>query len=204
MGLDTVVIMSLFMLLLSGWLWHSSKLTAALTELGSTLSTTLTQHVREGYASNPFCQSLQIVLPLRKDCIKHKGLLFINGRIVISSTPSVRCNIIDDAHQQLGHLGYLKTVAEVRRNFFWPHLERDVAQAVQTCNTCQRTKAPTLATPGRMLTPSFLRRPLQELAIDFVRPLMSALETTWFPKSLQQCSLQIPLTFLIIFIYYYL
>jgi hypothetical protein len=35
----------------------------------------------------------------------------------------------------------------------------------------QRTKAPTTASPSCMLTPSFPRAPLQDLAIDFVGPL---------------------------------
>ncbi|PLW39406.1 hypothetical protein PCANC_14867 [Puccinia coronata f. sp. avenae] len=43
---------------------------AALTELGSTLSSALTQRVRDGSASDPFCQFLCSVLPLREDCIE--------------------------------------------------------------------------------------------------------------------------------------
>jgi hypothetical protein len=146
---------------------------AALTELGSMLSSELTQLVRDGYASDPFCQSLRSVLPLREDCIEQDGLLFIDGRLVIPAIASIRRNLIDEAHQRLGHLGYLKTVTEVRRDFFWPLLAKDVAHAVQNCDTCQRTKALTTATPGRMLTPTFPRAPLQDLAIDFVGPLKS-------------------------------
>jgi hypothetical protein len=52
---------------------------AALAELGSTLSTALTAQIKEGYVSDPFCQSLRGILPLRKDCVKSDGLYFIDG-----------------------------------------------------------------------------------------------------------------------------
>jgi hypothetical protein len=40
---------------------------AALAELGTTLSMALTAQIKEGYMSDPFCQSLRGVLPLPKD-----------------------------------------------------------------------------------------------------------------------------------------
>jgi hypothetical protein len=148
---------------------------AALAELGSTLSTALTAQIKEGYMSDPFCQSLRGILPLCKDCVKSDGLYFIDGRLVIPEVPDLRHNLINEAHHHLGHLGYLKTITELRKEFFWPQMVKDVAQAVLECSVCQHTKAPmTTPAPGRMLTPSFPRVPLQDLAVDFVGPLKSS------------------------------
>jgi hypothetical protein len=52
-------------------------------------------------------------------------------------------------------------------------MARDVDVFVQSCATCQRTKAPTTAPTGKMLTPEFPRISLQDIAIDFVGPLKS-------------------------------
>jgi hypothetical protein len=78
-----------------------------------------------------------------------------------------------EAHDQLGHLGYQKTVAELQRDFFWSKMAGDVALFVQSCPTCHRTKISTTAPTGKMLTPTFPWIPLWDIAIDFVGPLKS-------------------------------
>jgi hypothetical protein len=53
-------------------------------------------------------------------------------------------------------------------------MAKHTANLVQSCDTCQKTKAPTTAPTGKMLTPSFPRTPLSDLAIDFVGPLKAS------------------------------
>jgi hypothetical protein len=141
---------------------------ASLTELGSELSETLKAKIVAGYAEDKFCLSVRKVLPLREDCAEVNGLLFIDGRLVIPNNTDLRRKLIEDAHIRLGHLGYLKTVVELRRDFFWPLMAKDTANFVQSCDTCQKTKASTTAPTGKMLTP------LSDLAIDFVGPLKTS------------------------------
>jgi hypothetical protein len=81
---------------------------------------------------------------------------------------------MDNPHQRLGHLGYFKTIAELHQNFFWPKMAKDVRSFVNSCKPCQKTKAPTTAPFGRMLTPSFPCQPLVNISIDFISPLKSA------------------------------
>jgi hypothetical protein len=144
---------------------------AALTELGTELSDSLKKRILEGYTIDPFCKALQKVLPLREDCFEKEGLLFVDGRLLIPKTEDLRINLMKDAHERLGHLGYLKTVTELRRDFFWPGLSKGVRLMVQGCVTCQRTKTATVAPTGKMMTPPLPSKPLQHLAIDFVGPL---------------------------------
>jgi hypothetical protein len=144
---------------------------AALTELGNTLSEAVKEEIVKGYKEDPFCMSVKKVFPLRENCAEINGLLFIDGRLVIPNNTVLRRNLIEETHHRLGHLGYLKTIVELRRDFFWPQMAKHVATFVQACATCQRTKAPTTAPTGKMLTPSFPRVPMSNIAIDFVGPL---------------------------------
>jgi hypothetical protein len=100
-----------------------------------------------------------------------EGLLFVDGRLVIPATGDLRRNLMEEAHNRLGHLGYFKTISELCRDFLWPWMAGDVQIFVQSCAMCQRTKAPTTAPTGKMLTPSFPKTPLSNIAIDFIWPL---------------------------------
>ncbi|PLW12767.1 hypothetical protein PCASD_25391 [Puccinia coronata f. sp. avenae] len=146
---------------------------AALTEMGSILSDALKQRIIEGYASDGFCQSLKAVLPLQDNCFKREGLLYVDDRLLIPRSKDLLHQLISEAHDRLGHLGFLKTMAELRRDFFWPGMTRNTTSFVRSCSVCRRTKAPTTAPTGKMLTPSIPQTPLRDLAIDFVGPLKS-------------------------------
>jgi hypothetical protein len=111
--------------------------------------------IMKGYEDDPFCLSVKKVLPLRENCAEIDGLLFIDGRLVIPKDKQLREKLIEDTHIRLGHLGYLKTVIELRRDFSWPQMAKQVGTFVQSCTTFQKTKAPTTAPTGKMLTPSF-------------------------------------------------
>jgi hypothetical protein len=123
------------------------------------------------YETDPFCVSLEKLLPLRKDSALVNNLMFIDGRLVIPNAQSIRKNLINKAHLRLGHLGSLKTLAELRLEFFWPQMNKDVENAVKECTVCQNTKAPTTAPAGKMLTPSLPHTPLTNIAINFFGPL---------------------------------
>ncbi|PLW17839.1 hypothetical protein PCANC_15563 [Puccinia coronata f. sp. avenae] len=138
--------------------------------MGSILSGILKQRIIEGYASNRFCQSLKAVLPLRDSCFKRERLLYVDNRLLVPRSKDLLHQLISEAHDWLGHLGFLKTIVELRRDFFWPGMTRNTANFVCSCLVCQRTKAPTTAPTGKMLTPTIPQTPLCDLAIDFVGP----------------------------------
>ena len=147
---------------------------AALSEFGSVLSDSLKNRIITGYETDPWCKSVRKVLPLRDNCAEVDGLLILDGRLVIPNNPGLKKKLMEDAHIRLGHLGYLKTLTELRREFFWPLMAKEVEHFIKTCDTCQRTKATTSAPTGKMMTPPLPRRPLQDLAIDFVGPLKAS------------------------------
>ncbi|PLW46921.1 hypothetical protein PCASD_08104 [Puccinia coronata f. sp. avenae] len=141
--------------------------------MGSILSDALKQRIIEGYASDGFCQSLKAVPPLQDNCFEREGLLYVDDRLLIPRSKDLLHQLISEAHDRLGHLGFLKAMAELRRDFFWPGMTRDTTSFVRSCLVCRRTKAPTTAPTGKMLTPSIPQTPLRDLAIDFVGPLKS-------------------------------
>lgn len=144
---------------------------AAMSELRSVLSLSLRDTIIAGYEEDVFCKQLRQVMPLWENCIEDDGLLFIDGRLVIPDAGNVREKLIAETHERLGHLGYTKTVTELRREFFWPLMAKDVLRATKVCDVCQKTKSPTTAPTGKMLSNPVPRIPLADLAIDFVGPL---------------------------------
>ena len=76
------------------------------------------------------------------------GLLFrrrpgVSDRLCVPAGGDLRSLIIRECHDTLlgGHFGVHNTVKLVSRVAFWPGLEHDVKQYVQSCDTCQRVKA---------------------------------------------------------------
>ena len=74
-----------------------------------------------------------------------------------------------------GHLGEDKTVSKIRERFYWPGIQRDVAQYIRTCPVCATRKTP----PQRNRAPLGTVAagfPMQVVAVDILGP---------FPESAQ-------------------
>jgi hypothetical protein len=76
------------------------------------------------------------------------GLLYRRGqgaadRLCIPAGGDLRAQVLRECHDGPlgGHFGRAKTGSLVRRLAFWVGQDRDVAEYVRTCQTCQRTKA---------------------------------------------------------------
>jgi hypothetical protein len=76
------------------------------------------------------------------------GLLYRRGqgeadRLCIPAGGGLRAQVLRECHDGPlgGHFGRAKTGSLVRRLAFWIGQDRDVAEYVRTCETCQRTKA---------------------------------------------------------------
>jgi len=74
------------------------------------------------------------------------GLLYEMGdsepRLCIPADRKLRGQILHDHHDapMAGHLGEEKTLASVKRHYFWPKMTRDIRRYVKTCDSCQRNK----------------------------------------------------------------
>ncbi|PLW48848.1 hypothetical protein PCASD_02817 [Puccinia coronata f. sp. avenae] len=91
------------------------------------------------YDTDPFCVALKKVLSLREDSTIVDNLMFVDGQLVIPNTHSIQKNLINKEHIRLGHLGFIKTLTELHRKFFWTHMSRDVKNASKVCTTLPLT-----------------------------------------------------------------
>ena len=79
---------------------------------------------------------------------------------------SLRASVIDTAHSR-GHLGVHKITAQLKREFYWPGMDRDIRAHVGRCTLCQRAKA-TLHHDRSPLQPLATNRPMDTVGIDLV------------------------------------
>ncbi|KAE8237293.1 hypothetical protein A4X13_0g8842 [Tilletia indica] len=79
--------------------------------------------------------------------------------------------LIDNAHKTVGHLGSLKTLAELRRYYYWPTMVKDVEAFCKSCGTCAVTKSTPKKPYGKLHSLRVPQQPWQGIALDFVGPL---------------------------------
>lgn len=69
-------------------------------------------------------------------------------------------------HQAAGHAGVERTLAVIRRHFFWPWMEMEVRQMYHSCVTCSLQKDKDM--PKAPLQPISVSFPLEVVAMDFL------------------------------------
>jgi hypothetical protein len=80
----------------------------------------------------------------------HQGVLWFNNRIVVPKDHQIRKQILDEAHLSKFsiHPGSTKIYQDLRQNFWWTRMKREIAKYVSECDTCQRVKASHLKASG--------------------------------------------------------
>ena len=74
------------------------------------------------------------------------------------------------ANHTAGHFGRDRTVENIRRRFYWPTMNRDIARWIKECDKCAQVKSG----PGLGKSPLSQFRvtaPMQSVAIDIFGPL---------------------------------
>ena len=91
-------------------------------------------------------------------------------RLAIPKDKGLHTQLLQEHHDIdiSGHLGIDKTYENLRRNFYWPRMGKDVYKFVSTCDSCQRNK-PSNQQPAGLLQP--LPTPTQkweQITMDFI------------------------------------
>jgi len=55
--------------------------------------------------------------------------------------PEERVSLVRRMHEDLGHFGEQRTLAEVRRRYFWHNRTKDVKAVVRGCQQCQLVRS---------------------------------------------------------------
>ena len=92
--------------------------------------------------------------------------------------------IIKSVHESMAHLGVRTTLPQVRNEYYWPALQKDVSRYCRECSDCQHAKS---ATQKKEPPRHFLEVPaatdiFKHLAIDFVGPLPEVEHVTYKTK----------------------
>jgi hypothetical protein len=75
--------------------------------------------------------------------VDHEGILWFKGRIVVPKDHQLCKQILDEAHLSKFsmHPGNTKMYQDLRQNFCWTCLKREIAKYVSECDVSQRVKA---------------------------------------------------------------
>ena len=102
-----------------------------------------------------------------------EGLLRHNDRLYVPGDSAVREELISKCHDDplAGHFGAAKTHELLTRKYYWNGSLKDVTEYCQTCDICQRTKAPRHRPYGELSSLPVAVRPWKELSMDFITGL---------------------------------
>ncbi|XP_037829581.1 uncharacterized protein LOC112450694 [Kryptolebias marmoratus] len=102
----------------------------------------------------------------------HNGVLYrkrqdgdeVTHQLVLPE--ELRAQVLQSLHNDMGHLGYDRTLNLVRTRFFWPRMAVEVEQKVKTCERCIRRKSP--PEKAAKLVNITTTRPLELVCMDFL------------------------------------
>jgi hypothetical protein len=99
-----------------------------------------------------------------------KGVLLFKGRMVVPKNHQLRKQIMDEAHLSkfAMHPGSTKMYQDLKQNFWWTRMRREIAKYVSECDVCQRIKASHLRTSGMLQPLSIPSWKWEDIGMDFI------------------------------------
>ena len=94
-------------------------------------------------------------------------------RIVVPETNEIKARIVQELHSTpySAHPGIQRTIARVRRSFWWKGMLGDVQQFVENCPVCQMEKSDHTLAKGKLMSTQIPEMKWSEISIDFVTDL---------------------------------
>ncbi|CAM6101969.1 unnamed protein product [Calypogeia fissa] len=104
------------------------------------------------------------------------GVAVKDAKVWIPADSSLRTSILSEAHDTpvAGHLGVQKTIDQLQRAYWWPHMNRDVEAYVWSCLGCQQNKSSNQKPAGLLQPLPIPERRWEHVTLD----LVTALPTT--------------------------
>ena len=111
--------------------------------------------------------------------LEEDGLLTYKNRIYILNVADLKRVVMEEIHQApySGHPGYQKKIATARKQYFWPGMNKDIAEYISRCMKCQQVKVEHQHPTG--LLPHFLvlEWKWEVISMDFYYRIANHLET---------------------------
>lgn len=148
---------------------------------------TLASRLRDLQERDAFCRERQWI-KLKDDAfvngakkgawsVDPAGIVRVHGVAYIPKDARIRREILRVNHDdpwQGGHFGRKRTLEVIRRYYWWPKVKREVYAYVDTCDVCQRMKAPRHKPYGLLESLPIPEGPWQDITMDFVTGLPPA------------------------------
>jgi hypothetical protein len=101
------------------------------------------------------------------------GVLWFKDRLVVPKDFELHCKIMDEAHcsQYSIHPGTNKMYRDLKKNFLWTRMKREIARYVSECDTCRRIKANHLRPTGNLQPLSIPEWKWKNIYMDFIMGL---------------------------------
>ena len=92
------------------------------------------------------------------------------GHLQVVIPDILKQTVLQQLHNQSGHLGLQKTLGKLKERYYWPGYEADVATWINECKQCQQRNPPqpTQQAPLESITSDY---PFEKLSWDIMGPL---------------------------------
>ena len=74
----------------------------------------------------------------------------------------------------VGHLGQMKMLELIKRNYWWPGIKEDIKSYIQGCFKYQQNKVQYQKKVGELHPLAISQEPWQEISIDIIEPLLKS------------------------------
>jgi hypothetical protein len=111
-------------------------------------------------------------------CEDHAGLVRRDGAVYVPEDSATRAEILRVNHDdpwQGGHFGRTRTLKTISRYYWWPRLANSVQRYCESCDICQRVKAPRHKPYGLLVPLPQPKQPWQDITFDFITGLPPAI-----------------------------
>jgi hypothetical protein len=106
-----------------------------------------------------------------------EGAIWFKERLVVPRREALKKKIMDEVHtlRYSIHPGSTKMYHNLRQQFWWTRMKREVACYVSKCDTCQKVKADYMKPGGLLQSLSVLEWKWDDVSMDFIMglPLMA-------------------------------
>nr|CAB3503810.1 unnamed protein product [Digitaria exilis] len=99
-----------------------------------------------------------------------QGVMWFGHRLVVPKNTELRRKIMDEAHLSKFsiHPGSTKMYQDLKQNFWWTRMKREIATYVSECDTCQRVKASHLKVAGTLQPLPIPSWKWEDISMDFI------------------------------------
>ena len=101
------------------------------------------------------------------------GLFFHEGRLVLPDHANIRQKVFESLHSTLfaGHKGRHATIKLVKREYYWPNMDADIAEWIRVCPPCQRDKGSNRLPAGELQPLPVPEQRWSDVSMDFITHL---------------------------------